>query len=246
MQRYITLCALGAVLVSTAAMASEPSKDKKLSGGAKLGFIYSKTNSSSTSLNSGVWLKYDDKPSQHSFKASNYYTNSQDDDDGVNKYLLNYKYAYSVSENYSAFIDNEYKHDQYETYRHSFDSTIGIQRDLIDTKKTQLTVGGGPGYRYTKRQETDSKHPGQVEEDIIANAFINGNSQLSDTLSVGGGANMDYGESNTTYTLDANLKNTLVKNVALVLDTQYIYNTDVAEDSDHDEIYSTVSITYDF
>ncbi|SJL83383.1 DUF481 domain-containing protein [Vibrio palustris] len=246
MQRYLALSVLGAIFISASAVASEPSKENQLTGGAKLGFIYSKTTSSSTSLNSGVWLNYDDKPYKHSFKASNYYTNSQDDDDGVNKYLLNYKFAYSVGENYSVFIDNEYKHDQFETYRHVFDSTVGLQRDLIDTKKTQLTIGGGPGYRYTKRQDSDKNQPGKVEEDIIANAFINGKTKLSDTLSIGGGGNVDYGESNTTYTLDGNLQNTLVENVALVLDTQYIYNTDVAEGKDNDEIYSTVSITYDF
>ncbi|PSU55752.1 DUF481 domain-containing protein, partial [Photobacterium phosphoreum] len=33
---------------------------------------------------------------------------------------------------------------------------------------------------------------------------------------------------------------------SLLLDSQYIYNTEVASDKSHSEIYSTVSLTYDF
>ncbi|MBF9001015.1 MULTISPECIES: DUF481 domain-containing protein [Vibrio] len=252
MKTHGVIPVLGLLLIASQAVAADKSTqddDKdKLSGNAKLGFIYSKTSSSSTSLNSGIGLKYNEKPFTHEFNGSTYYTNAKDDDDGVNKYTLNYKFSYALKggEGYDAYIDNEYKHDQYETYRHVYDVTVGIQKALIATKKTELNIGGGPGYRYTKRQDFDDDYPNQVEEDVIVNAFINGKSQLTDALSVGGSADVDYGESNTTYTLGANLTNKLVDNVALVFDSEYIYNTDVASDDDHDELYSTISITYAF
>lgn len=250
MKVTVLTSALGLLLVASQTIAAE-TKDKDeskndLTGSAKLGFIYSKTTSSSTSLNSGIGLKYNTKPYTHEFKGNTYYTNAKDDDDGVNKYSLNYKFSYALEGSYQAYIDNEYKHDQYETYRHVYDVTVGIEKALIETKTSELNIGGGPGYRYTKRQGSDEDHPNKVEEDVIVNAFINGKTTLSESLSVGGSADVDYGESNTTYTLGGNLTNKLIDNVALVLDSQYIYNTEVAASKSHDEIYSTVSITYDF
>ncbi|MDC0611388.1 DUF481 domain-containing protein [Vibrio sp.] len=245
--------ALSILLISgfsaCASAADDSDKDKAadaLSGTAKLGFLYSKASDTSSSLNSGLNLKYKPDEFSHEFKASTYYTNSSDDDDGVNKYALSYKFSYDLDPINALFIDNEYQHTQYQTYRHTYSVTAGLEHKIIDTKATQLSIGGGPGYRYTKRQADDSSYPNQEENDIIANGFIQGASKITDNLSVGGDANVDYGESNTTYTLGANVTNKLVNNIALVLDTQYIYNTDVSSDDSHDEIYSSVNLTYGF
>ncbi|OEF29182.1 DUF481 domain-containing protein [Vibrio rumoiensis] len=245
------LPALPILFITTSTYAADESTSVtdsgKLSGGAKLGFIYSNASTSSTSLNSGGWLKYEKEKWTNDFKASTYYTKSSDsEDDGTNKYSLSYKVSYQIAERYKAFIDNEYEHDQFETYRAVYSMTTGIERALIKTESSELNVGGGPGYRYSKRQTNDIDAPNQVSEDLIANAFINGKTKLTDSLSIGGDAEVDYGESNTTYTFGANLSNKLVGNVALVLDAQYIYNTEVASDKSNDEIYTTVSISYDF
>ena len=219
----------------------------QFSGGAKLGLLYSNASTTSTSLNTGGWLKYEKAKWTHDFTGSSYYTKTSDsEDDGTNKYSLGYKLSYQIAENYKTFIDNEYQHDQFETYREVYSVIAGIERTLIDTETTKVNIGGGPGYRYNKRQPDDIDHPNQVTEDMIANGFFNAKTKVTDTLSIGGDAEVDYGESNTTYTLGANLKNILVGDVALVLDAKYIYNTDVASDKSNDEIYTTVSISYDF
>ncbi|WP_105901972.1 DUF481 domain-containing protein [Vibrio gangliei] len=238
------------LLASTSAFAADEttSKDEgQFSGGAKLGFLYSNASTTSTSLNTGGWLKYEKAKWTNDFTGSSYYTKTSDsEDDGTNKYNLGYKLSYQVAEKYKVFIDNEYEHDQYETYREVYSVTAGLERALVDTEYTKVNIGGGPGYRRSERQPDDVDHPGQVSEDLTANGFLNAKTKVTDTLSVGGDAEVDYGESNTKYTLGANLKNILVGDVALVLDAQYIYNTDVASDKSNDEIYTTVSISYDF
>ena len=219
----------------------------QFSGGAKLGFLYSNASTTSTSLNTGGWLKYEKAKWTHDFSGSSYYTKTSDsEDDGTNKYELGYKVSYQIVEKYKAFVDNGYEHDQYETYRDVYSVTAGIERALVDTEITKVNIGGGPGYRRSERQPDDVDHPGQVSEDITANGFLNAKTKVTDTLSIGGDAEVDYGESNTKYTLGANLKNILVEDVALVFDAQYVYNTDVASDKSNDEIYTTVSISYDF
>lgn len=241
---------LSILLVSTSSFAADEvsaSDDGNLTGGAKLGFLYSNASSTSTSLNTSGWLKYEKARWTNDFSASSYYTKTSDaEDDGTNKYDLGYKLSYQIAEKYQAYIDNQYEHDQYETYREVYSVTAGIERALVDTEATKVNIGGGPGYRRSERQMDDVDHPGQVTEDVTANAFLNAKTKVTDTLAIGGDAEVNYGESNTKYTLGANLKNILVGDVALVLDAQYIYNTDVASNKSNDEIYTTVSISYDF
>lgn len=244
------LAPISILLATTNAYAADKTSDPdegKFSGGMKLGLIYSNASTSSTSLNSAAKLKYEKAKWTNEFKGDTYYTKSSDsEDDGTNKYSLGYKLSYQIAKSYKTFIDNKYEHDQFETYREVYSVTAGIEKALIDSETTQVNVGGGPGYRYNKRQPDDVDAPNQVTEDIIANAFINADTEVTDSLSVGGDAEVDYGKSNTTYTLGANLSNKLVGDVALVFDAKYIYNTDVASDKSNDEIYTTVSISYDF
>ncbi len=226
--------------------ASAGQAQPSLSGKAKLGFIYSRAQSMSTSLNSGALLSYQRGRLTHTIKGNTYYTHASDDDDGVNKYTLNYRLAYELTGKNKAYIEHEYKHDQFGTYRHVFAVTLGLQRSLIASKKRELTIGAGPGYRYEKRQSNDDDYPNQETNDFILSAFINGSTDISSSLSVGGEADVDYGDSNTTYTLGGNLTNKLMGDVALVLDSQYLYNTQVAAGKSHDEIYSSVSLSYAF
>ena len=55
-----------------------------------------------------------------------------------------------------------------------------------------------------------------------------------------------HGEENTHYNTKAYVKNILMGSLALVFDVEYIYNTTVADDQSNDEIYSTMSLSYDF
>lgn len=220
-------------------------ENKDISGKAKLGFIYSQDTDYSTSLNSGLELTYQPGRTSHTLKTYTYYTNASDDD-GVNKYNIAYKLATAIDTVNSYFISHEYQHDQYGTYRHKFTATTGLEHKIYHAQDTTLTIGGGPGYRYTKRQASDDSYPNQEKNDIIANGFIVGKTKLSDSLSISGAGDVDYGASGTTYTLDANLTNTLIDNVALAFDTKYIYETEASSSTSHDEIYSTMSITYAF
>jgi putative salt-induced outer membrane protein len=240
----------GALVLATysgSTTAKENEKEKKdLIGNAKLGFLYSRTSETSSSLNSGLILTYKPSKFTHEFSVGTFYTNSSDDDDGVNKYVLGYKLSFDLGKDNAVFFDNEYRHSQFQTYRHTYLATAGLEHNLIETEVTQFTAGGGPGYRYTKRQADDEKYPREQVHEIIANAFIQGTSHITDNLTISSDASLDYGESNSTYKLGVNLINKLVDNVALVFDTRYIYNTDVSSSDSHDEVYSSVNLTYDF
>ncbi|GAM58247.1 hypothetical protein JCM19231_1375 [Vibrio ishigakensis] len=122
----------------------------------------------------------------------------------------------------------------------------GFGATLIDNGKTSLSVGAGPGYRFSQRQDFDPDFPKQQQDEVIANAFIDLSSSLTESLEYGGKINTDYGEANTSTNVKAYIKNQLIEDVSLLVDVEYIYNTVVASDQTNDEIYSTISLNYDF
>ncbi|KPA52185.1 hypothetical protein VT25_11045 [Photobacterium leiognathi subsp. mandapamensis] len=249
MKQYLLLPLTGILCHTALAATDAPTTEEEKSafdGSAKLGFIYSKTTKTSMSLNSATELRYNKNNWSNKLALSSYYTDSTEEEDGVNKYQVNLNNEYAMGPHAFTYLSNTYNHDQFGTYRSEYIISTGLGYKFYDTKTTKLVVGGGPGYRWSKRQSTDPDYPNQRERNVIANAFIRGKKDFTPTFSAGFDSNIDYGSANTTYDIKAYIKNRLIDNVALMIDTQYIYNTEVASDKSNDEIYSTVSITYDF
>ncbi|EKF9296346.1 DUF481 domain-containing protein [Vibrio cholerae] len=246
--KIISIMTMMSVL-SSMVYAAEPSnpmtKDDKFSGDTKLGFIYSKTDNTSVSINTDVTLKYAKDQQTQELSLSTYYSNKSNDD-GTNKYRIKYENKHIVTDNTFWFGNAKYEHDQFATYRHQALITTGIGQKIIDESSSKLEIGLGPGFRYSQRQSFDKTRPSEKQDDVIANAFINGSQEVSTTMKVGSSVRVDYGESNTTTTADIYFNNKLSEKLALVLDTEYIYNSQVAIGKNHDEIYSTVSLNYAF
>ncbi|MUI53516.1 DUF481 domain-containing protein [Aliivibrio fischeri] len=234
-------------LLSFSSLAAEPSADDgAFSGDAKIGFIYTKTDETSMSVNSGATLKYEEALWHHKAEFSTYYTKGNESDDGTNKNKTVYDVKYDMTDSLFVFGNAKYEHDQFATYREQVLLVSGFGATLIDSSNSKLDVGAGPGYRYSKRQAFDEDLPNNSEDEVIANLFIEGDSKITDGLELGGGVRMDYGESNTTTTTHVYLKNKLMESLSLLIDAEYIYNSVVATGKEHDEIYSTISLNYDF
>ncbi|MUK69565.1 DUF481 domain-containing protein [Aliivibrio fischeri] len=234
-------------LLSFSSLAAEPSADDgAFSGDAKIGFIYTKTDETSMSVNSGATLKYEEAQWHHKAAFSTYYTKGNESDDGTNKNKTVYDVKYDMTDSLFVFGNAKYEHDQFATYREQVLLVSGFGATLIDSSNSKLDVGAGPGYRYSKRQAFDEDLPNNSEDEVIANLFIEGDSKITDGLELGGGVRMDYGESNTTTTTHVYLKNKLMESLSLLIDAEYIYNSVVATGKEHDEIYSTISLNYDF
>lgn len=234
-------------LFSTSVLAAdEPVSEGEFSGDAKVGFIYTKTDETSMSINSGATLKYEEQRWQHTAAFSTYYTKGNESDDGTNKNKTTYDLKYDMTETFFVFGNAKYEHDQFATYREQILLVGGFGANLIDTEDSSLDIGAGPGYRYSKRQAFDEDLPNNTEDEVIANLFVEGESKITDGLEIGGGVRVDYGDSNTTTTTHGYLKNKLMESLSLMIDAEYIYNSVVATDKEHDEIYSTISLNYDF
>lgn len=247
MKSILLLTVLSIISAPVLAGSNDPETSKSpWSGNAKLGFIFSKTNETSMSVNSGASAIYDKDRWQQKGEFSTYYTKGNESSDGTNKYNLNYGVKHFINDDWFVYTNSKYEHDQYSTYREQVTAATGFGANLINEEDTKLSIGAGPGYRFSKRQDFDPDHPGNKEDEVIANGFIEGSSKLNDRFELGGELRVDYGEENTTTNVKGYIKNQLMAQVSLQLDTEYINNSTVAADSSNSEVYSTISLSYDY
>jgi putative salt-induced outer membrane protein len=191
-------------------------------------------------------LGYSKDQWEHKGGFESYYTDADNADDGANRYTINAGSTYDYTETSFLRAATRFENDLYGTYRKQWVLMSGLGFYLHNTDTAKLSVSLGPGYRISERQPTDSEFPSLRNYEVIATSTLDGSVSFSETFSVGAVMDVAHGEENTHYNTKAYVKNILMGSLALVFDVEYIYNTTVADDQSNDEIYSTMSLSYDF
>lgn len=222
---------------------SEPSP---FTAQTKLGFIYTQNTSSSLSVNSALYIGFQQQNWHHKGSFESYYTDAENAEDGANRYTVNLGSTYDFDETSFVRGATRFENDLYGTYRKQWVLMSGFGVYLVNNDYVKTSVSLGPGYRITQRQPFDADYPMQKNYELIATSSLDTSVVVSERLSMGAVLDVAHGEENTQYNSKAFIKNTLMANLSLVFDVEYIYNTTVAEDQSPDEIYSTMSLTYDF
>ena len=243
-----SMIALAVALATSAAHAEEEETlpQDPFSAQTKLGFIYTENTSSSLSYNTALILDYSKDQWEHKGGFESYYTDADNADDGANRYTINAGSTYDYTETSFLRAATRFENDLYGTYRKQWVLMSGLGFYLHNTDTAKLSVSLGPGYRISERQPTDSEFPSLRNYEVIATSTLDGSVSFSETFSVGAVMDVAHGEENTHYNTKAYVKNILMGSLALVFDVEYIYNTTVADDQSNDEIYSTMSLSYDF
>jgi len=243
-----SMIALAVALATSAAHAEEEETlpQDPFSAQTKLGFIYTENTSSSLSYNTALILGYSKDQWEHKGGFESYYTDADNADDGANRYTINAGSTYDYTETSFLRAATRFENDLYGTYRKQWVLMSGLGFYLHNTDTAKLSVSLGPGYRISERQPTDSEFPSLRNYEVIATSTLDGSVSFSETFSVGAVMDVAHGEENTHYNTKAYVKNILMGSLVLVFDVEYIYNTTVADDQSNDEIYSTMSLSYDF
>ncbi|MEZ8103004.1 DUF481 domain-containing protein [Vibrio bivalvicida] len=241
---------LSLLLLSSPSLAEEPEnaqvEKSPFTAQTKLGFIYTENTSSSLSVNSALYLNYQQESWLHKASFESYYTDADNADDGANRYTVNTGSTYDFAEKTFVRGAARFENDLYGTYRKQWVLMTGLGVYLVGSDVVKTSISLGPGYRITQRQPFDSEYPDQMNYEVIASSTLDSAIVISERLSMGATLDVAHGEENTHYNTKAYIKNTLMANLSLVFDVEYIYNTTVAEDQSPDEIYSTMSLSYDF
>ncbi|WP_108652739.1 DUF481 domain-containing protein [Dongshaea marina] len=231
--------------VASCVQAAEKAKDSPYSGSAQLGYFYSKSDSTSTSLNTRLKFGYQGEEVGSNLDFQTFYTKSSGDS-STNKYTLTNVNNYNLTERQYLFGRLQYDHDLYGAFRQKVTGSAGYGVRIVKTDASSLTFDIGPGYRFSEEQKASDGSSGERESEMIGHAGLKGDHKFSDTLEIGANLMTDAGEKNTVSTAEFNLKNTLIGNLALVLSTQYIYTDRVPEGQSNDEVFNSINLSYGF
>jgi putative salt-induced outer membrane protein len=151
-------------LAPTAAMGAEqappPPQDVWI-GKGQFGFLSSRGNSDSQSINGNIdMLRYDGAWKNEFYAGGLYGKNS-----GIvsaERWETRGQSNYTFSDNLFAFGGLRYEHDLFDGFQYQASVTAGIGNKFINTNDTKLTAQVGAGYRRLRRETIDKDSTGAV------------------------------------------------------------------------------------
>lgn len=207
---------------------------------AALGFIRTRGNSQSTTLNFKGALGRHVDDWNNVLKAQANYANS-DSESTAQSWEIGNELRYSPTERSYLFGTLKYTNDHFAGIRERFSEAVGYGRHVIKTPAQTLDLGVGVG--ANQEREAGSKKYVTEPMGVFDGQYvwtISDNAQFSQLVHVEAGAK------NTYINPVTELKLTIVGNLFATLDYELRYNTTVPAGTVHSDTITTVSIGYSF
>lgn len=209
------------------------------SGRGELGASLASGNSENESVNGAleVTATLDDWTHTLGF-AGNY--GSQDGEVSAQRWEIRGQSGYTFTERTYWFGAGRYEDDRFSTYDYQASLSTGLGYKLIDTKRTQFWVQGGPGYRFAEFRET-----GESEDGVIFRGDLGLDYQLTETTKIVDRLLIESNSDNTYLQNDLGLEVTITGALALRVGYQVRHNTEVTPGLDKTDTLATVSLIYE-
>ena len=240
-QLLASALAFGLVLASTSLMAEEEEAPKYgWSGKGEFGLVSTTGNSDTFSLNLGLEFLYNSEKWRHRFAASA--LKSEDDGEKTaQRYDLGAQSDYKLSKKSYIFGALRYDNDDFSAYEDQFTVSTGYGRQILDSKKQQLRMEAGIGYRSATVAET-----GVTEDGVIFRGMLDWGWQITESTKLGERFLIESGSDNTYMQNDLGLTVAINSRFALGVAFQVRHNSDVPPGVDKTDTQTSVNLVYNF
>jgi len=217
----------------------------------EMGFIYSKSNTTTSTINSRLKFDYDikvgenNKDLQQVLTLRHYFS---EDDISVTTQKLQFEYQlnYQLNSNNSLFGRVEIEHDKFASYIDKQTISTGLSYSVYDFTKSKLKFEVGPGYRYSKpNNKISNEYQSSSSEPIIRGAVI-WSRRFNKNLKISSDASTELGQDNTISSINSRLENYLLGDLSLTFEVRYKYTHVVPEESVNSEFFSNLNLMYTF
>lgn len=218
----------------------------------EFGFIYSKSNTTTSTINSRLKFDYeieageDNKDLDQTLTIRHYF--SQDDSSiTTQKFQIEYQLNYELGSKDSLFGRIEVEHDRFASFIDNQTISSGYSYNVYDYTKSKLKFEVGPGYRYSKPNTRISSEEAltSTNEPIIRGAVV-WSKRFTQNLKVSSDAATELGPDNTISTLNSRLENHLLGNLSLTFEVRYKYTQVVPKNGKNSEFFSNLNLMYTF
>ncbi|MCK5818871.1 MAG: DUF481 domain-containing protein [Psychromonas sp.] len=220
-----------------------PSKWDNLTGAVEFGFNYEQDNQLQKGLNGRLLMTYTDPlkyklNSDFDFK----YVNT-DELATTNKARWQLQYDHNLTPVSTIFYRSDLNRSHFASYNKEYIYSVGYGRTIINTKKHNLLIEIGPGYR--------SSMPNIGEDSVRINEYIgrlNFSYQYvsSESLQFKFDSVTEIGHKNNIYLTNLQMQNKIYRKLFAVFEFEYKYTENVPEDTLRDEYSSDLTLLYAF
>lgn len=222
-----------------AAAAGEAETDP-WSGTGELGFVMSRGNSDTETINAKAEVVYDAEQWRNRLQLD--WLQARDDGEDTAK-----RFTAGLNSNYKldamSYIVGaaRYDDDEFSGFNYQSSISIGYGRVVVDDGVHLLKVEAGPGVRIAEPDET-----GETETDLIARGVVDYSWALSDNASLGNVFLVESGSNNTFFENKLTLTTGITSTLGLKLGVSVRRNSNVAADREKTDFLTTANLVYQF
>ncbi|GAB4188152.1 MAG: hypothetical protein Tsb002_14230 [Wenzhouxiangellaceae bacterium] len=236
------LCAVMMITTPVVVMAQDEADeaDGPWSGTGELGFVLSRGNSDTETLNANAEVVYDPDRWKHQFRVE-WLRASNDGDTTAKRFTAALNSDYELDQRSYLFGALRYDDDEFSGFNYQGTIALGYGRILIDNDRHHLTVEAGPGLRISEPVDT-----GETETDLIARGQVDYKWTLSDNANLTNQFLIESGSDNTFFENKLALNTGITDTLGLKLGVSVRRNSNVPVGRKQTDYLTTANLVYQF
>lgn len=229
--------------LAVADTANDVESDVKLwTGDVEFGYVSTSGNTEESTIKSKANITREKEAWRYTFvfDALNSQTSNER---SAEKYFVSNRLAYAYSEHNYRFGYASYDDDRFSGYDYQATLAGGYGRRIFNDETMQWDVEIGPGYRYSKFDDSSTE---EDSEEFIVRLFTNFVWDFSDNASFSQSFNVESGNDNTISKSVTALKSKINGHFAMKLSYSVKYSDTVPTGNKHADEETAVTLTYSF
>lgn len=209
------------------------------SGTGEFGFVMSRGNADTDTLNAKLALKHEDAE----WLQDGYILGLRsrtNGDTSAQRFEIGAKAGYKLDEQSYLFGATRYENDDFAPYDYQSTFAVGYGYKAINSESTKLSLEIGPGYKRVKPLNDDSQGKGFGRGFVDFKHKLTETTDLIDTLLVEGASD------NTFIQNDFGVQVKINSSLALKAALQLRHNSDVPAGVDKTDTLTTLNVVYGF
>ncbi|WP_245977766.1 DUF481 domain-containing protein [Kushneria sinocarnis] len=222
--------------------APPPASDQNsgFSGHAELGYTALSGNTNTETLLAKGRLSWYSEKWTHTFRME---TKSVRDSGNTSaeQYLVGQRERYNLGDSNYLFELGRWEKERFSGYDNQFTTIAGYGRQLLDTDHQQLSIEGGPGYRFDDFEGGGSKH------NAVGYGAFDYDFQLTDTASFTQQASIEAASDNITARSYTAISVALNSSLSLRVSHELKSNSNPPDEAEaHTDRTTAASVVYNF
>lgn len=169
-----------------------------------------------------------------------------DDERTAERYFYSNRLAYAYSEHNYSFAYASYDDDRFSGFDYQATASVGYGRRIYNQEDLKWDFEVGPGYRYSKYDDSDPTITEDDEEEVIIRLFTKLDWGFTDTTTFGQSISVEAGEENTISKSITSLKTEIIGSLSLKLSYTIKYTEEVPADKKHADEETAITLAYSF